>query len=389
VWAIGGAVALVACGLVPWLAAVGAMRRGLDVCLFLAGMMLLAETARGEGLFDRVAVLAVQHSRGSPGRLFALVYAVGVAVTAVLSNDATAVVLTPAVFSAARAAKVDPLPHLFACAFVANAASFVLPISNPANIVLYADHVPPLGPWLRAFVLPSALAIGATFVLLRLLLRRRLAGDAAAAVARPAMTPGACAALAGIAITAPVLLAASAFGVGLGGPTLAMGAATAMAACILGRASPRRILTAISWQVLALVAGLFVLVEGLARAGVVGRLAALIRVAAAGGGRGAAWIAALLVAGASNLINNLPAGLVASSAIARAHPPATVTDALLIGVDLGPNLSVTGSLATILWLSAVRREGQQVSALSFLKLGALVTPPALLLALAGRLLAPQ
>src|SRR5690242_17713754 len=136
-WAGAGAVALVAAGLVPLGAAAKAIARGADVYLFLAGMMLLSEMARREGLFDWLAGHAVRWARGSRHRLFVLVYAIGVGVTAFMSNDATAVVLTPAVFAAARRAEADPLPALFACAMVANAASFVLPISNPANLVLY------------------------------------------------------------------------------------------------------------------------------------------------------------------------------------------------------------------------------------------------------------
>jgi len=88
----------------------------------------------------------------------------------------------------------------------------------------------------------------------------------------------------------------------------------------------------------------------------------------------------------SNLMNNLPAGLIASTTIAQAHPPQSIVDALLIGVDLGPNLSITGSLATILWLAAIRREGETVGFGRFLKVGVLVTPPALALAIGARLL---
>jgi arsenical pump membrane protein len=95
-----------------------------------------------------------------------------------------------------------------------------------------------------------------------------------------------------------------------------------------------------------------------------------------------------LIAVVSNLMNNLPAGLIASSTIAAAHPSQHAVDALLIGVDLGPNISVTGSLATILWLTAIRREGEDVGFWRFLKVGAVVTPPALLLALSARLLLP-
>src|SRR3974390_1527550 len=149
-------------------------------------MMVIAELARREGLFDWLAALAVEHAHGSPQRLFALVYAVGTVVTVLLSNDATAVVLTPAVYAATRAAGAAPLPYLFVCAFIANAASFVLPISNPANLVVFDGRMPHLTAWLALFGLPSVVAIAATYVTLRLVLRRDLAGEKIAReVSRP------------------------------------------------------------------------------------------------------------------------------------------------------------------------------------------------------------
>ncbi len=87
-------------------------------------------------------------------------------------------------------------------------------------------------------------------------------------------------------------------------------------------------------------------------------------------------------------MNNLPVGLVAGAAVQGAHAPPDVASAILIGVDLGPNLSVTGSLATILWLYALRRENLTVGSWRFLKLGSLVMPPALIAALAAALLLP-
>ena len=131
-------------------------------------MMLLAEIAREEGLFDWLAAVATKRAKGSPTRLFLLVYVVGTVVTTFLSNDATAVVLTPAVAAAVKTAKAkNPLPYLFICAFIANAASFVLPISNPANLVIYGSHMPPLLQWLPRYRLPSALSIVATYAVLR------------------------------------------------------------------------------------------------------------------------------------------------------------------------------------------------------------------------------
>ncbi len=137
IWAVAGAALLVLLNLLPWPDALAAAGKGTDVYFFLVGMMLLAEVARKEGLFDWLAAQAVRHASGSAKRLFLIVYVVGTIVTVLLSNDATAVVLTPAVYAATRAAKVEPLPYLFICAFIANAASFVLPISNPANLVVF------------------------------------------------------------------------------------------------------------------------------------------------------------------------------------------------------------------------------------------------------------
>ena len=141
----------------------------------------------------------------------------------------------------------------------------------------------------------------------------------------------------------------------------------------------------IAWGVLPLVAGLFIFVEALDRTGVTALLAELLKTAAQTPLWGAA-AAGAAIAFASNLLNNLPAGLVAASAAHQATSPADMTGAILIGVDLGPNLSVTGSLATILWLTALRREKQRVSAKDFLILGAIAMPPALVLSLAALLL---
>ena len=388
VWAVLGAVLLVALGLLPWHDAVRAMGKGVDVYLFLIGMMLLSEVARREGLFDWLAALAVRKARGSARRLFLLIYAVGTVVTAFLSNDAAAVVLTPAVFAAARAADVEnPLPYLFICAFIANAASFVLPISNPANLVLYASRMPPLMTWLAHFALPSLLSILATYIMLRFTQRASLVHPISADIEQPSLSGGGRIAAAGIGVTAIVLMVSSGLGMQLGLPTAIAGAITACAVIGFKREAPWHVLRGISWAVLPLVAGLFVLVEGLGHTGILARLATSLHDAEQNSRQGAAWGAGILLALVSNMMNNLPAGLIAADTIAQAKPPQAVVDALLVGVDLGPNLSITGSLATILWLTALRRDGLDVSFGQFLKVGAMVMPPALLLALAGLLVA--
>jgi len=384
VWAASGAILLVLLGLLSVPDALSGVMKGTDVYLFLVGMMLLAEVARQEGLFDWLAAKAAVLANGSATRLFTLVFCVGTVVTAFLSNDATAVVLTPAVAAVVKTAKAEqPLPYLFICAFIANAASFVLPISNPANLVIYGSHMPPLLQWLPRYALPSLLSILATYFVLRWTQRASLQQDISSDIDLPELLAGGTMAAWGIGATAVVLLAASAFDIQLGPPTFLAGAATAVLVLLRSKSGPMTVLKNISWGVLPLVAGLFVLVEALEKTGVTNNLAGLLHDLVQRSAMLTAWGAGVVLAVGCNLVNNLPAGLVAGRVVEIAQVPDHVRAAVLIGLDLGPNLSVTGSLATILWLTALRREGQSVGAWTFLKLGALVMPPALLLAIAG------
>ena len=384
VWAAAGATLLVVLGLLSPADALTGVKKGADVYLFLTGMMLLSELAREQGLFDWLAAKAAGMAKGSATRLFTLVFGVGTIVTTFLSNDATAVVLTPAVAAVARAAEAkEPLPYLFICAFIANAASFVLPISNPANLVIYGSHMPPLLQWLPRYALPSALSILATYFVLRWSQRKRLRQDVSSEIVAPELSAAGRMAAYGIVGTALVLLASSALGVQLGLPTFVAGVATAVLVLARARCGPWSVARNISWGVLPLVAGLFVLVEALEKTGVTNDLAALLQSLAQRSAALAAWASGVVLAVGCNLVNNLPAALVAGRVVEIAKVPEHVRAAVLIGVDLGPNLSVTGSLATILWLTALKRDGQSVSAWTFLKLGALVMPPALLLAIAG------
>lgn len=380
VWAVAGAMLLVLFRLLPFGAAWVAACSGTSVYLFLAGMMLLAELARNHGVFDWLAELAMDHANGSQTRLFVLVYGIGIVVTALLSNDATAVLLTPAVLAVVRRTKTSPLPYLFACALIANAASFVLPISNPANLVVFDGQLPALGEWLRIFLIPSIGAIGMTFVVLRWHSRVDL---------RPAMEDGVRPASlnamgrragVGILLAAGALLAISAFGGPVGPAALAAG----VLAMLFVAGTDGRIMAAalrsVSWSVIPLVAGLFVIVAALQGAGVLA-LSAYALKTAAGWPLIAGWSAVAFSFGiAANAINNLPMGLIGAGAIHAAHGTRAMHATVLLGIDLGPNLSVTGSLATILWLIALRREKIEVSSLRFLRVGVLVMPPALLMA---------
>jgi arsenical pump membrane protein len=382
VWAVCGAMLLVVLRLLSPREAATGVANGTDVYLFLTGMMLLAETAREEKLFDWLAAHATRMSKGSASRLFLLIYVVGIIVTAFLSNDATAVVLTPAVAAAMKAAKVEqPLPYLLICAFIANAASFILPISNPANLVIYGSHMPSLLQWLPRYALPSVAAVVATYAILYLTQRKALRQTITTYIPLPPLSAGGRMAITGIIATAVILMLSSAMSIQLGLPTAVTGLLTTAIVIIRTKKKPGIVVRGISWSVLPLVAGLFVMVEALNKTGMVQAISRLLDNYMSQSVTLTAWGAGLVTGFGCNLVNNLPAGLISGNVVRAAHAPEIVKSAVLIGIDLGPNLSVTGSLATILWLVALRREGQNVTAWTFLKLGIIVMTVALVAAI--------
>ena len=386
VWAGAGAVLLCLLRLVPIRLAGHAVAEGADVYLFLAGMMLLSELAKLYGVFDWLAAHAVKRGDGSQVRLFTLIYGVGTIVTIFMSNDATAVVLTPAVLTAVKRAKAEPMPYLLICALIANAASFVLPISNPANLVVFHGAMPPLGQWMMMFGLPSAAAILVTYAVLRWYCRREIHAPCEGVGERLALSSSGKISLAGIGFVACVLIAASAFGLDLGLPTALASGLIAAIVLLREKTSPLPLLRGVSWSVLPLVAALFVIVEAVKSAGAMEGLQHLLWAAGHLPVREAGVLIGAAIAFGTNLVNNLPLGLIAGSALHSSAVPPLWAKTVLIGIDLGPNLSITGSLATILWLIAIRREGLHVTGWQFFKAGCILMPAALVAALATALL---
>ncbi len=386
VYWIGAAVfLLLTLRLIPFSLAEKAAVKGIDVYLFLIGMMLLSELAREHGVFDWLSSVAMRCTKGSLSRLFLLVYAVGAVVTIFLSNDATAVILTPAILVAVRKAEIDPLPYLFVCAFIANAASFVLPISNPANLIVFRSQMPPLARWFLWFGIPSILSIFSTFLILRWLFRKQLAGRIPGELPTNHLLDRGKFVVGGLAATAAVLLFASGLNWDLGLPTFLMALAVTCIVSIRARSNPLPLFREISWSTLALVTGLFIMVDAVESIGAMHLTQAWLTWAETLATSVGVLLIGFGVAIANNLVNNLPLGLIAGSTLQAAHAKGLIASAVLIGVDLGPNLSITGSLATILWLIALRKEKLDASFWDFLKVGAVAMPVALLFALAGAL----
>jgi arsenical pump membrane protein len=385
-WASAGAILLCLLRLISLKLAGNAVAEGMDVYLFLTGMMLLSELGKVNGVFAWLANVAVKLANGSEARLFTLIYAVGTIVTIFMSNDATAVVLTPAVLSAVKRARAQPLPYLLSCALIANAASFVLPISNPANLVVFHSAMPRLVQWLRMFSVPSLISIIVTYVLLRWYSRRQLLEPCNGSTSDVHLSRSGKITLAGIIAVAGVLLAASALKMDLGLPTCLAAIAVTIIAVAQSRTNPIYLLRDISWSVLPLVAALFVIVEAVKSAGALDLLRnSFERILQLPRSESALGLGAAIAFG-TDLCNNLPLGLITGATLRSMPLQPMLAKVVLIAIDLGPNLSITGSLATILWLISIRREGLHVSGWQFFKVGMIIMPISLLFALLAAVL---
>jgi arsenical pump membrane protein len=381
IWSAAGAALLVISGLLAGTQAAQAARDGLDVYCFLAGMLTLAEIARIHRLLDAFSRALARRANGRGAGLFIYAFVCATAVTALLSNDGTILLLTPAAFSLARATNLSPRPFAYAVAFVANAASFILPIGNPANLVVFSP-LPPLLPWLALFAAPSAAALLCTFAVLRVVHAREIAQSFTFESAQDGFGTAARVAALAVCVSLALLVGAAGFGWPLGYIALALGVLSLLAVGAADEQTPAAVLREGPWTIIPLVAGLFVIVRALDATGALELARALLRQASAMPPVLGRLYAGGVTAVGDAIANNLPVGVIARYTLHGHGVSTNVAHAVLVGVDLGPNLSISGSLATLLWVMMLRREGVEVNAWRFLRVGALVTIPSLLLALA-------
>jgi len=341
---------------------------------FLAAMLLIADGCRREGLFDAMGAVMARGSRGSPQRLLTFVFVVAAAITAMLSLDATIVLLTPVVFATAARMRTSAKPHVYACAHLANSASLLLPVSNLTNLLAFHASKLSFLHFGALMALPTVAAVGVEWMVFRRffavdLERPRRAG---AQTARPALPRFAVSVLAftlvGFALSSLVAIEPVWF---------AAAGAVAMSAPALARrtTSPLALVRAAEPGFLVFVLGLGVIVQA---ASVNGLDSAVRAVVPTGASLGSLLAIAAVSAILANLVNNLPATLMLVPVTATAGVgPALAT---LIGVNVGPNLTYVGSLATLLWRRVLRTEDADVELGEFLRLGALTVPAALLAA---------
>lgn len=381
VWATLGALVLLGARLIEPGAAAEAFLRGTDVYAFLIGIMGLAEIARREGVFAWMSEGLLRRGNGSQPRLLGLVYGIGVVVTVLLSNDTTAVVLTPAVIVALAQTNVNPRPYLYACAFVSSAASFVLPISNPANLVVFDRHLPLLMPWIGYFGLAAFAAVTLTYAMLRFFFRASLAAPYSFVDGREAM-PSKHTALAAamVASAAAMLVLAAALGWNIGLCAIVAALAVLLLVATRDAGAIAHVARRISWQIVPLVGGLFVIVAALDASGATGAMRYLLSLAGELNPVAGRLLVSSVFTLSDAVFNNLPVALAGGNALRSIAVNPSIAHTMLVAVDVGPNLCVTGSLSTLLWLMVLRREGIAITPWQFLRLGALVVIPALIAA---------
>jgi arsenical pump membrane protein len=377
------AVVVITCGALPWQQARTEAGRLLPVLVFLGAILVVGHVCQEEGLFAAAGARLARASRGSPVRLLGGVFGLASVTTAVLSLDTTVVLLTPVVHDTATRLRLRPKPHVYACTHLANSASLLLPVSNLTNLLAFSVAGLTLIHFGALMALPWLVAIAVEYAAFRWFFAGDLvtAGPAARAAAMPLPRIPRFALVTVLATLAGFVLASVA---GLNPAWAAAAGAVVLAARSLIRREdrPAGLARALSIPFLVFVLGLGIVVEAVVRNGLG---AVLTRVIPAGSSLPSLLALAGLAALLANVMNNLPAVLVLLSVLAGRGllgGPGPVL-AVLIGVDIGPNLSYAGSLATLLWRRLLADRDHHTDLGEFTRLGLLTVPAGLVLATAA------
>jgi len=335
--------------------------------VLVSGLLLIGLVANRDGLFEQTGRF-LQSLGGPPVALFAACLLLVTVITAVLNLDTAVVFLTPVLVHAARGRGIEEEAFLYGAVYMANASSLYLPGSNLTNL-LVLDHQPISGGTFAARMLAIALAATlATALGLFVLFRRRLQAATSRHPRRASWDA--------LGLGLPAALAAAILTIALANPAipvLAIGLVLAAIEVLRGRLQWREMLRAVGPVVLLSLFLVCVAVGVLARSS--DGPAQLL------GGAGP-WGTTGIGALASVLINNLPAAVLLS-----AHPVAHPS-ALLLGLNVGPNIAVTGSLSAFLWWRAAQQVNAEPSFVSFSRRGVPLAVFAILVALGASAMLP-
>lgn len=382
--AMSGAGALLVLGLIRPTDAALTLLRDWNTFLFFLGMMGISAMAESSGLFDWLALHAARLAHRSAKRLFLNVFLLGTAITMIFSNDGTALILTPVVYVLVTKLRLPVLPYMFACTFIADTSSFLLPISNPLNIIVMSHYPLSLPTYLRLLFVPCVVVIAINYGIFFLLYRAQLKGtfqlerlpSADASVKHRAYFRYT---LWMLALVAPSYVIASAFQFPLSAVAIVGAALLVAGALYWKRTTLQEAAKGISWSIFGFIAGMFIVVRAIEDTGLTVKFGNLLLRLSHGTSFGAVMVGTFGSAIGTNLINNVPMAVVMSSSLGSVQHAAPAirngfVAATIFGCDLGPNLTTVGSLATILWLLILRQRDVEVSGLDYFKVGVVVTP---------------
>ena len=370
-----GAASMLLLGLVSPHEAVEATLAGKSALLFLLALLVLSLLVGKSGFFEWAAIHCARIAKGDARVLYGSIFVLGAVVTATLSLDTTAVMLTPIVLALAKRLDLPATPYVVLCAFVANVGSLLLPASNLTNL-LFADsfHLT-FAAFASRMIAPQIVALVVTYTALRWHFRSELPArfDASSLPAAGNVVPHR-----PYFVLCVVVLVAVLVGYFLAPLAGVEPYDVAFAACgvlLVAGAAMRRVRWSaareVAWGVFPFVVGLFVAVRGLVNLGIL--LAPTKWLAhTAPGSPAALFVVSGATAVASNLMNNLPTALVARSALSGSGIETVF--AALVGVDVGPMVTPFGSLATMLVLALARRDGAEVRAGSLVVFGLWAVP---------------
>ncbi|MFF8381876.1 SLC13 family permease [Streptomyces sp. NPDC015661] len=369
--AVPAAALAIVTGAVPLDDALDEAERLGPVIGFLAAILVLAQLCDDDGLFRACGAWMARTSEGRPRRLLKQVFLAASAITAVLSLDATVVLLTPVVFATAARLGVRPKPHVYACTHLSNTASLLLPVSNLTNLLAFTVSGLTFTRFAALMALPWLAAIAVEYAVFRSFFATDL--DAGAQAAPTTETPRLpLFALVTVGCTLVGFALSSVAGVDPAWAACAGALVLAVRALVQRRTTSGALLRSASVPFLAFVLSLGIVVRAVVDNGLDEALGHLIP---AGDSLpvllGLAGLAALL----ANLINNLPAVLVLLPLTAPSGPGAVL--AVLLGVNIGPNLTYAGSLATLLWRRIVHSHDAEVELREFTRLGVYTVPASL------------
>jgi arsenical pump membrane protein len=380
-----GAVVMLIFGLISPLQSLEVLKENANVLLFFLGLMIISTVAEKAGFFQWCAYKSVKLAGNRGPALLGIVFTLGSLITAFFSNDATALILTPLVFALVKRNNLNPLPYVFGCAFIANTASMLLPVSNPVNLLAVSKFGLTLGQYLKFLLLPSILVIGANLLLFRWIFKKEMSAfDSDNHFEEPPKIDRFFLAVsAGLGLTALGYIGVSMRGLPLAYP--AVGGAIILLICGFGfkRIKAAAVFSGISWTIFLFIFALALLVRGLENTGIINVIAEELSRLAAQGPFQALVSVTLGTALGSNLINNWSMMMVSVSSLnAMSQNPAfhqSLIYGAIMGADIGPNLTILGSLSSMLWLVLLRQRGLNIRPMQYFKLGLVVTPVLLII----------